>query len=941
MTQGIAGRIAEIEVLDAFLADRSAEPRAVLVEGAPGIGKTTLLRAMFEHARGSGYAVAMCQPTRSEMDLSYAGLVGLFGDLGADVLEALPAPQARVLRTILRLEDGAEPVDRLSLGLATVAAVRELASRRPLLVAVDDAQWLDQPTARTLSFVVRRLAGSATRVAVVRTRGAVPVPAQMERTGSDEAIDWSAELARAMPKGRFETLAVGPVDPSDLSRILRRGLGWAPSWPRVVRIAELSEGNPLHALELARAVGAAGSDAGLETSPPDSVLELARARIAALPDNVRGAVELAAVPRDPRLNLLGHLDPAASDLREALETAARQGIVTVDSDRVRFTHPVLAAAAYGSIPGGRRRDLHRAMAMLSDNLEERARHLATATDTPDAQVAVALEGAAEQAWRRGAPDAAADLLHLACRLTPAEDADALARRRIAYGRLLHSAGDAPGAVAELESLVASLPAGLLRAAALFHLMYVVRLSGRLERAVEHGLQSAAEAEADPLFQAEVLELLSRISDNDIGRKLDAARRALEAVDRVPRPDPEVVFQVRAALVEAEFYAGLGIHLDRLEGLQPGTTVRFPPVRTATHGDDLVGRLLVYDGRIDEGLDLLRGMYERAAVESRSILPAILGWMADAQLMAGRFAEAHELTREAVERTEETGGAGGLPWEVGLHAVALARLGRLDEAEAAARGVVEAPGTAIGLDAAPAELALGIAAASRGDAVAALAHLRALDGLKRAAGIREPRLCAHAGEYVEALLAVGEPDQAADVLAILEEEARTSGGQWSLAVAARCRGLLLAARGDVSEAVSATERSLELFEGLPTPFERARTLLLVGQLRRRRREKRPAREALDEALGIFERAGTPVWTERVRAELARIPDHQAANGLSPTEERVARLAAQGLTNQEIADRAFLSLKTVEVNLTRVYRKLGVRRAALAQRLAERRGADPSA
>jgi DNA-binding CsgD family transcriptional regulator len=326
------------------------------------------------------------------------------------------------------------------------------------------------------------------------------------------------------------------------------------------------------------------------------------------------------------------------------------------------------------------------------------------------------------------------------------------------------------------------------------------------------------------------------------------------------------------------------------------------------------------------------MYERAAVESRSILPAILGWMADAQLMASRFAEACDLTREAVERTEETGGTGGLPWEVGLHAVALARLGRLDDAEATAREVVEG-GAALGLDAAPARLALAVAAASRGDGEAAVAHFRALDLLKRGAGIREPRLCAHAGEYVEALLGTGRQDEAADVAAVLEEEAEISGGRWSLAVAARCRGLLLAAGGDLEGALDEAERSVALFEGLPMPFERARTLLLVGQLRRRRREKRPARDALTDALEIFEHVGTPIWAERVRTELARIPDHQAPGGLTPTEERVARLAAEGLTNQEIAERAFLSLKTVEVNLTRVYRKLGVRRAALAQRLAE--------
>ncbi|MGA8246593.1 MAG: LuxR C-terminal-related transcriptional regulator, partial [Nocardioides sp.] len=623
------------------------------------------------------------------------------------------------------------------------------------------------------------------------------------------------------------------------------------------------------------------------------------------------------------------------DLREALETAARQGIVSVEAERVRFAHPILAAAAYGSIPAARRRDLHRAMAVLSDNLEERARHLATAAEEPDAQVAVALEGAAEQAWRRGAPDAAADLLHQACRLTPPADAEALAVRRIAYGRLLHSAGDARAAVVELEELAASLPAGVLRATALFHLMYVVRISGSLESAVEYGVQAAEEAAADPLLQAEVLEVLSRISDNDIDRKLDAARRALTAVERVSHPDPEVVFQVRAALVEAEFHAGLGIHLERLEGLDPTPRPRFPPVRTASRGDDLVGRLLTYDGRIDEGLDLLRGMYDRASIENRSILPAVLGWMAEAELMAGRFVAARDLTREAVERAEETVGKGGLPWELGFHAVSLARLGLVDEAESTARLVLDADATQrpVGLDGAPARLALGLVALSRGDPEQAVRHLRTLDELKRGAGIREPRVCAHAGDFVEALVAAGELEEASQVLARLDDEAATSDGRSSRAVAARCHGLLLAAHGDLVAAVAAAERSRQLLDGLPMPFERARTLLLMGRLRRRRREKRLAREALDEALVTFEDLQAPVWAERARGELARLPGGPSAGSLTPTEERVARLAAEGLTNREIAERTFLSLKTVEVNLTRVYRKLGVRRAALAHRLAE--------
>jgi DNA-binding CsgD family transcriptional regulator len=309
-------------------------------------------------------------------------------------------------------------------------------------------------------------------------------------------------------------------------------------------------------------------------------------------------------------------------------------------------------------------------------------------------------------------------------------------------------------------------------------------------------------------------------------------------------------------------------------------------------------------------------------------------------MAGRFVAARELTREALERTEEIGGKSGLPWEVGFHAVALARLGELAEAESTARQVVptDAVDPAVGLDALPARLALGLVSASRGDPAEAAAQLRVLDRLKHDAGIREPRLCAHGAELIEALLATGELDEAADVHSRLAEEAASSGGRSSQAASARCQSMLLAAQGEVDEAVAICEQSLALYDALPMPFERARTLLLLGQLRRRRREKRLAREALEHALTAFEDAQAPVWAERARTELARIPGHGPAGGLTPTEEIVARLAAEGLTNREIAERAFLSLKTVEVNLTRVYRKLGVRRAALASRLTELQGAD---
>ena len=930
----LVGRADEVAALVALLADAVPEPRALLVEGEPGIGKSTLLRELLAIADSRGYAVLSCRPSRSEMDLSYAGLVELLGGVPGEVIDGLPAPQARVLRVLLRREEPGAAFDRLSLGLATVAAVRALAADRPVLVAVDDIRWLDHPSARTVAFLARRVAGTPTRIAVVRSGGGWSA-----RSVPGEAVDWPAELARALPDGRLDTVRLGPVPPGDLSRILRRALGWVPAWPRVLRIAELSGGNPLYALELARASGSVPAGEDADGPLPGSVVELARSRIARLPARVRRAVELASVPRAPTLDLLRRLDPGALNLDDALGTAVRRGILTLDGERIGFSHPILAAAAYASIPAERGRALHRAVAVLADHLEERARHLATAATGPDPEVAVALEAAAEQAWRRGAPDAAADLLRLACKLTGPEDAEALGLRRVAYGRLLHSAGDTPGAIAELTALVDGLPAGLVRARALYHLLYVTRIAGSLGRALEHGRQASVEAADDPSLQADVFELLSRISDSDIPFKLAAARSGLAAVGRIAVPDPEVVFYARAALVEAEFYAGLGIHLERLDGLDPGSRTRFPPVRTASRGDDLIGRLLTYAGRIDEGLAVLRGMYDRASVEARSILPAVLGWMAEGEIMAGRFAVAAELTREAIERAEETGAGGGTPWEVGFHGVALAMLGRVDDAEEAALRVVAAAEAdpSVGLDAAPARLALGLAALSRDRFSEAAAHLRVLDGMKRDAGIREPRLCAHASELVEALVGLGELAEAAEVLARFEEEAVASGGRSSAAAAARCRGLLLAAGGDLDGALAAVERSLSLFDGLPMRFERARTVFVVGQLRRRRREKGLARRALAEAQAAFEELGTPVWADRARAELARVPvrrtpDGQDPTGLTPTEERIARLAVEGLTNREIADRTFLSPKTVEVNLTRVYRKLGVRsRAVLASRL----------
>lgn len=911
----IIGRHHQIAEIDAFLSDASSEPGALLIEGEAGIGKSTLFQHAAATAAAAGDVVLLGRPAESERDLALAALVDLLTRVPERAVAALPDAQARVLKLLLQREDGR--FDRLSLSVATVAVIAAAAATARVVVAIDDVQWLDPSSAAVLSYAFRRLAGAPVRTILVRR--------------ADRPGPWPLDLERSLPDERRVVVRVGPLDPADLGRILRRRLGWAPAWPRVVRIAELSGGNPFYALEIARTRGSVRSDDDLDELVPERLADLVRSRVARLPAGARSVVEAASVLRSPTVDVVRRLVPASVDVDRAIAEAERASVLAAAGGHLTFEHPIVASAAYRSIPTLRAKDLHRAAAALVDDAEERARHLAAAADGPEETLAATLADAAERAWRRGAPDAAADLLAAACRMTPPEHREALGSRRIALGRLTHSAGDAPGAIAELRSVIAEWPPGRVRALALYHLMYVTRLSGSLEEAVAYGQQAVLEAEDDPSLQAEIYELLSRLADTDMELKLDAARKGLDAVARIPDPDPEVAFYARAAMVEAEFLAGLGIHLDALGPPPAEVRPRFPPIRAAVHADDLIGRLLVFDGRIDEGLAVLRGFDERAAVESRSALVAVLAWMAEGEILAGRFPAAVEVGEEGLERAAETGAED--PWGKGFHALALARLGRLREARSLATDVAErsVADAADDMDRSPALLALGVVAMAEGRAEEAVEHLATLDRMKRQAGIREPRSCAHAGEYVEALVAAGRPDEAERALVSLEEDAERSSAASAQAIAARCRALLAAARGDLDDARAWADRSLQRFESLPMPFERARALLLAGQIHRRRKEKRLARQALDEAVEAFDALETPAWAERARAELARIPLRTAPADLTPTEQRIAELAAAGLTNRQIAERTFVSPKTVEANLARAYRKLGIRSRAELGRL----------
>jgi DNA-binding CsgD family transcriptional regulator len=339
---------------------------------------------------------------------------------------------------------------------------------------------------------------------------------------------------------------------------------------------------------------------------------------------------------------------------------------------------------------------------------------------------------------------------------------------------------------------------------------------------------------------------------------------------------------------------------------------------------------------DEG----RRRYERSLADSRALGDewsgvSLLSHLAELELWSGHWARADHLATEAVELVERSGSAAFVNTALYARGIVDAHLGRVAEARAAGQRILGLEAYASADYKMRAHIVLGFLALSLDDMVEAERHLALLAAMLERRGEVEPARYRIHPDLAEAVISLGDLERAADMLDRLDERARMFPRPWILATTARNRALLLAARGDIDAALERAELAMRHHEHLEMPFERARSLLVLGRILRRRNERRSAREALARALAEFERLGAPLWAEKARGEIARVPVRKAPADLTPTEEKIARLAADGLTNREVAERAFVSAKTVEANLARVYDKLGVRsRAELGRVMAER-------
>jgi ATP/maltotriose-dependent transcriptional regulator MalT len=899
----VVGRGNELSQLDAFIDDVTDGPAVLLLEGESGIGKTTLWRRGMTTAAKRGWRVLSTRPAESEAKLSYAGLADLL-EASGDELQTLPDPQRNALEVaLLRAEPQEGASDARVVSAAVLTVLRQAVGAGPVLIAIDDVQWLDPSTASALGFAVRRLESERIGLLLARREAGAALP---------------FGLSRAYPGDRVTRIHLEPLSIGDLGAVLHVRLGATLPRPTLKRLHEMSGGNPFFALEIARA------ELRGERRPTRAALpvprslrdDLLRDRLRALPSATREALLYASASPRPMVALVGKA-VGSKNVEKDLSPAIEAGIVETEGGELRFMHPLYGSAIYAEASRDHRHQVHRWLAEVVENPEERARHLALAADGPDHQAAAALEEAADRARARGAPAAAAELCELAIRLTAPESVSDARRLRLAAADYLSLAGDSESGLRLLEPVVPSAPPGPERADALFHL-------GRLRFQLDDA-RGASEALAGALLEAGVPS--SRLSAihayrawavSWLGDLREAEQHAEEAVRLAELDDdPTALADALSTLIWMRGALGKGIPRSLMERALKFEGV-IQPLFAGDRPSAVHAGQLVWAGDLDEARTILVRLLDEAITKGdEDSIGGLHSRLGGVELLAGNWEASHVHITETILRASHP--------DDKLASIAFleACLGDSQAAMADANRALNLRTDDVFIEIL-ARSALGFVELSVGNAAAANEHLTEAWRLHQSWGIGEPAMFTFPADHVEALIELGRYAEAVEVVDWVEERGRALDRPWALAVAARYRAMLAAAAGNFPSAFAALDDALIQHERLSMPFELGRTLLVLGGIRRRAKQKRPARVVLEEALAIFERLGAPLWVDKARAELARIGGRRSTAGqLTEAETRAAKLAAAGRTNREIADALFMSVRTVEGHLSHAYAKLGVR------------------
>ena len=869
----VIGRTRELDAIEHFL-DATPLPRALLLEAPAGAGKTTLVGAAHAGAERRGSTVLACSPSEGESALPYAAVADLLRPRVDDILEALPRPQRRALASALLLGDESEGVTPHAVAAAVLGAVERLAARGPLLLAVDDVQWMDEASADALTFALRRIEDRPpVRVLVARRRanGADPPPLDLERTFADT-------LARLVPEAMGE---------DEIYAVVREREGVVLSPDDLRRVCELSAGNPFHALQLARELAARPTGRGGEVPLPRTLADAVHARLERLPQSTVDALATCAFLAAPSIALLAAaLD--GTDAWDVLGPAVDDDVVAIDDGTIRFTHPLLAAGARAAMPPSVRRRRHARLAEVAPTIEERAGHLAVSRDPPDEAVAAVLEHGATDAWARGAPAASRDLARDALRFTPQQtDAAILVRRALLATTAIRAAGGPLRAV--VEEVTARLPPGPERARVL------VELSGTLIPDEERRLhaQVVAEAGDDQTTLTLAWSGLGGAETNagDWAAGGAAERHALEFAERAAPRAAALAYSHAGvtAMLRAEPDAEALLH--RAEALQPlvGRPDSFNSPATG------LGMAWMFADRLDEAREILERHAATAEIygDEQSMADTTYH-LAEVEWRAGRWPAARRHAARCVRLVEQDGDV--------EFAAAIAWIGALVDAsrgdERAARPELE-HGFCVTAEAGMwlwellHRWTFGFLELSLGRPEAALVHLDGLPARWERLGIVEHGASHHASDEIEALVLVGREADAERRLAEEAARAERLDRPRLRGVVARGRGMLADRRGEHDEAVAALREAVAIHGAGPLPFDHVRSLLALGAAERRAGRRREARASLEQARALCHELGAAPWAARTEAELSRLGGRRTSGDeLTPTEHRVASLVAAG-------------------------------------------------
>lgn len=884
------GRAAEVDRIARFLDLVVTGARGFALRGEPGIGKTTLWRHALSTWRARGGRVLSARPAQEEAALSMSTLLDLLPAAGLHPRMADP--------------DG----DPLVAGRAVHAALAEELRRGPVLLAVDDVQWLDAASARAMRYALRRLEDRPLGVlTTIRTTPAVPDPLDLPSQWSPDRVD-AIDLG---PLGLDETRRiVGQVVSAISPRLLRR-------------IHDVSGGNPLFALELARGLpqGSPGGPAGQDVGLPRSLSHAVGARLENVPDTVLPLLHVVSALGRTTVAQVREFLPE-QEIEPLVLAADRLGILTVGPDlELRFSHPMVGSVVYERMHPLTRTALHARLAAHTSDPDLRARHLGLSAERPDGDVADALAAAAERAAARGAGAAAAELGEMAVRLTPDGRGDAGHRYRLALVRYLVAAGEMARALDVADRLIAGLPPGATRARA--HVLRAQLESDDTEAGEAHLMQALADAADDAELRGQVLDQLGWLRGvfrGDLAAGIECAREAL-AIAR-GGDDPEFEMSAAAGLSNLETLAGHPRPDLMARAVEIEDAVGRPPMWSGPRV--LLAEQLLWQGDLTTARTLLqeavaeadRRRHERWRPYSLYDLAAVEG-------AAGNLVLADELLHKAVESARDCEDAHVESWIFYRLALVATWLGRAEDARSAARRRLDAalrhgqrPGVA------RARSVLGLLALSEGDPATAATELVAAVEALTQMGLRHAGAVPAVPDAIEALTLAGDVDAAERLLVdTLRPQAAAVGSRWVDAAVVRAAGTVALGRGEPA-AADLLDEAAAAFECLGFRPDAARASLLRGRALVRLGRRTAAADCLAGARDAFAAMSATLWLQQAVDELERVAPGRSTGALTATERRVAALVASGRKNKDVARELFVSVATVEAHLTRIFRKLGI-------------------